>query len=118
VRLKVNQDDVFYVPDVMVACGPFTEDVLNAKWLTEPCVVVEVLSPSTESIDRREKALNYRHIPSLEEYILIAQRTMEVTVFSRSDNWRPLVLTAPEHVFESRAVEVNIALANIYEGVR
>jgi Uma2 family endonuclease len=117
-RLRVAQDDVFYMPDVLVACGPFTEEVQDAKWLTDPCVVIEVLSPSTEAIDRREKALNYRHIPSLEEYILIAQRSMEVTVFRRSDNWRPLVLTAPEDVFESRAIEVNIALANIYEGVR
>jgi Uma2 family endonuclease len=118
VRLKVDRDDIFYLPDVTVACGPFTDEVLNTQWLINPCLVAEVLSPSTESIDRREKALNYRHISGLEEYILIAQRTVEVTVFRRSDNWRPLVLTSSDDVFESRAVEVNIALADIYEGVR
>ena len=118
VRLKVDRDDIFYLPDVTIACGPFTDEVLDTQWLTNPCLVAEVLSPSTESIDRREKALNYRHIASLEEYILIAQRTVEVTIFRRSDNWRPLVLTAREDVFESRAMEVNIALADIYEGVR
>jgi len=117
-RLQVDREDIFYVPDVMIACGPFTEEVLDAQWLTNPCVVVEVLSASTESIDRREKALNYRHIPSLEEYLVIAQRSMEVTVFRRSENWRPLVLNAREDVFESRTLEVSIALANIYEGVR
>jgi Uma2 family endonuclease len=117
-RLQVDRDDVFYVPDVMIACGPFTEDVLDAQWLTSPCIIIEVLSASTESIDRREKALNYRHVTSLEEYLVVAQRSMEVTVFRRSDNWRPLVLTAPEDVFESRALEANISLANIYEGVR
>src|SRR5579859_2631549 len=117
-RLKVDQDDIFYLPDVMIACGPFTEEVQSSQWLANPCVVVEVLSPSTQSIDRREKALNYRHIASLEEYLVIDQRSMEVTVFRRSDQWRPLVLTAPEDVFESHAVEVNVALASIYEGVR
>jgi Uma2 family endonuclease len=118
VRLQVNRDDIFYMPDVMVACGPFTDQVLDLQYLTNPCVVVEVLSASTETIDRREKAVNYRHAPSLEEYLLVAQRSMEVTVFRRSEDWIPRVLTAPEDVFESRAVEVKIALADIYEGAR
>ena len=84
VRLQVNPEDIFYIPDVMVACGPLTEDVLNQQYLTNPCVVVEVLSASTEAIDRREKALNYRHLPSLEEYLLVALRSMEVTVLRRT----------------------------------
>jgi Uma2 family endonuclease len=117
-RLKVDQDDVFYIPDLMLACGPFTPEIQEAGWLTDPCVVVEVLSPSTQAIDRREKALNYRHVTSLEEYVLIAQRSMEVTVFRRSDKWRPEVLTRPEDVFESRAVDVNVGLTDIYEGIR
>ncbi len=116
VRFKVDQDDIFYVPDLMVECGSFTEN-LEAQWLTSPCLIAEVLSPSTQDIDRREKALNYRHIKSLEEYLVIAQRSMEVTVFRRSDNWRPLVLTAPEDIFQSRAAQITVTLANIYEGV-
>ena len=92
--------------------------MLDQQYLTNLCVVVEVLSASTEAIDRREKAPNYRQLPSLEEYLLVAQRSMEVTVFPRSENWSPRVLTAPEDVFESRAVEVKVALADIYEGAR
>jgi Uma2 family endonuclease len=118
VRLQVNREDIFYIPDVMVACGPLTDKILDAQYLTNPCVVVEVLSASTEAIDRREKALNYRYLPSLEEYLLVAQRSMEVTVFRRSEGWTPRVLTAPQDVFESRAVEVKLALADIYEGAR
>lgn len=116
VRLQVDREDIFYIPDVMVACGPLTDKMLDSRYLTNPCVVVEVLSASTEAIDRREKALNYRHLPALEEYLLVAQRTMEVTVFRRSGGWSPQVLTAPEDVFESRAVQVKVALADIYEG--
>jgi Uma2 family endonuclease len=55
VKLKVA-DDVVYYPDVMVACGPPGE---HPHLETEPCVVVEVLSPGTEQIDRREKLLAY-----------------------------------------------------------
>ena len=117
-RFKVDRAEVFYLPDGMIACGPFSEEQQDAQWLTNPCVVVEVLSPSTLAIDRREKALNYRHVVSVEEYVLIAQRSMEVTVFRRGDSWRPLVLTAPQDVYESHAVEVSITLADLYEGTR
>jgi Uma2 family endonuclease len=118
VRLQVDREDIFYIPDVMVACGPLTDKVLDGQYLTNPCIVVEVLSASTAAVDRREKALNYRHLSSLEEYLVVAQHSMEVTVFRRSESWRPQVLTAPEDVFESRAVEVKIALTDIYEGAR
>ena len=116
--MQVNREDIFYIPDVMVACGSLAEDVLDQQYLTNPCMVVEVLSPSTEAIDRREKALNYRHLPSLEEYLLVAQRSTEVTVSRRSEGWTPRVLTASQDVFESRTVEVKLALADIYEGAR
>jgi Uma2 family endonuclease len=116
VRLKVNRDDMIYLPDVMVSCGSLTNQELNMQYLTNPCVIVEVLSASTEAIDRREKALNYRYLPSLEEYLLIAQRSMEVTVMRRADGWMPQVLTAPPDMFESRAVEIKVSLAQIYEG--
>lgn len=115
VRLQVDREDIFYMPDITVVCGPFPEEVLDQRYLTNPCLVVEVTSASTEAIDRREKALNYRNLPSLEEYLVVAQRSMEVTIFRRGENWLPRVLTKPDDVFESRAVEVNIPLANIYE---
>jgi len=118
VRLQVNREDIFYMPDLTVTCDPLTDKVLDTQYLTNARVVVEVLSASTETIDRREKALNYRYLPSLEEYLLVAQRSMEVTVLRRSENWSPLVLTAPQDVFESRAVDVKVALADIYEGAR
>lgn len=118
VWMRIDRDDIFYMPDLTVVCGPLTDEMLDLQYLTNPCVVVEVLSAATEAIDRREKALNYRHISLLEEYLVVAQRTMEVTILRRSENWIPQVLTAPQDVYESRAVEVNIALADIYEGVR
>lgn len=84
VRLKVLEDVYYYYPDVMVACRP--ED--NASHYREkPCVIVEVMSETTERIDRREKALAYREIPALEEYVLIGQDKPEVIVYRRADHW-------------------------------
>jgi Uma2 family endonuclease len=61
-------DDAFYYPDVQVVCDPVdTEE----QYKSRPCLVVEVLSPSTESIDRREKLLAYRRLDSLQAYVIV-----------------------------------------------
>ncbi|MFL6604385.1 MAG: Uma2 family endonuclease [Steroidobacteraceae bacterium] len=117
-RLQVDDCDLLYRPDLMVACGPLTAEALDLPYLTEPCVIVEVFSPVTEDIDRREKLLNYRRIASVEEYVVVAQRSLEVIIFRRSDNWNPTVLTTPDDVLESRSVGVSISLEEVYEGTR
>jgi Uma2 family endonuclease len=115
-RLRVEKTDLFYRPDVMVACGPFTPAALDLPYVTDPRLIVEVFSPITEDIDRREKVLNYRHIAALEEYLLIAQRSPQVIVFRRSDDWMPVELTALDAVVESRAMQLSVSLEEIYAG--
>jgi Uma2 family endonuclease len=117
-RLQVDGCDLYYRPDIIIASGPLTAEALDLPYLTEPRVIVEVFSPVTQDIDRREKLLNYRRIPSLDEYVLVAQRSLEVIIFRRSDNWHPAVLTSPDDVVESRSVELSMSLEEIYEGVR
>jgi Uma2 family endonuclease len=73
-------DHLFYYPDVQVLCDPTDNDPLVKR---RPCVVVEVTSDSTEAIDRREKLLVYRGIPSLSLYLIVAQDRREVTLHSR-----------------------------------
>lgn len=68
--VKVRVEDVFYYPDVMVACDPADDDPLVEH---NPCLIVEVTPPSTESTDRREKMFNYREIPSLKAYLIVDQ---------------------------------------------
>jgi Uma2 family endonuclease len=113
VRLKINMDEIFYYPDVMVACGRVG---LEKYFLRNPKVIIEVLSPSTQGTDRREKFIHYRRIPTLEEYILIGQDTPEVTIRRRSTEWTPTVLTALEAVAEIQSIELSLPLAQVYEG--
>jgi len=80
--------------------------------------VVEVLSASTEAIDRRGKALKLSALGFARGVSRGGTADNGSHVFRRSENWSPRVLTAPEDVFESRAVEVKVALADIYEGAR
>lgn len=113
VRIKVNDDDVFYCPDVLVVCGKVD---VTENYLPNPRLIVEVISPSTEYTDRREKALHYRNIASLEEYVLIAQKRHEVAIYQQSEGWRSEILDAPEGIAECRSVGLSLPLKVIYEG--
>jgi Uma2 family endonuclease len=117
VRLRVEQHDVFYRPDVMIASGPLTPAALDLPYLTDPAVIVEVYSPITEDIDRREKALNYQRIASLEEYVLIAQRSPLAIISRRSRDWNSSVLPGLDAVIESHALGLSVSLKDIYAGV-
>ena len=113
VRFTVKGEEIFYYPDVSVACGP--QD-LDKVFLTDPKLIVEVLSPSTERIDRGEKAQNYREVSTLEEYVLIDQRRLEVTLCRRSDDWRPQVLTRSDAEAQLRSITFTLPLGRIYDG--
>lgn len=114
VRLKNGMDDIFYYPDVMVACG---HEGIEKYYLTNPTLIVEVLSPTTEAIDRREKALHYRQLPALEEYALVAQEGNEVTLYRRASNWGCSVVRTLDAIAEFHSIGLSLPLAMIYEGV-
>lgn len=80
VRLVTGQDREYY-PDVMVACGPAPDDPYIE---TAPCVLVEVLSPSTRHTDRREKGPTYRALPSLQTYVIVHQPRRRIEWYTRA----------------------------------
>jgi Uma2 family endonuclease len=114
VRLQAADDDIFYYPDLMVACDARDKDRYFKRF---PRVLVEVLSESTERIDRREKFLSYTQIETLEEYILVAQDRMEVTLYRRVNQWHPEVLKTGAQSLPLASIDFSIPLAAIYEGV-
>src|SRR5215472_9468794 len=66
-RLRVR-DTASYYPDVQVVCDPTDT---NEQFTSRPCLIVEVLSPSTASVDRREKLLEYQSLDSLRAYLIV-----------------------------------------------
>ena len=114
VRLEINREDIFYYPDVMVSC---VRDGLEKYYLRNARLLVEVLSDSTEVIDRREKLINYPQIPTLEEYVLVAQDKPEVTLLHRSEGWKPVVVSSLEGAVEFRSIKLSMTLTEIYERV-
>ncbi len=114
VRLEFESDVIFYYPDVMVACG---RQGMEEYYLSHPKLIVEVLSPSTRTIDQREKALHYRHIPTLEEYVLVAQDRPKITCYRRSEDWQPQLLSGLDAVADFRSIELSLPLERIFAGV-
>ena len=114
VRLEVAREVFFYYPDVVVSCHPAE---IEKYFLRSPTLVAEVLSPSTETIDRREKHTHYRQASSLEEYVLVAQDRPELTLFRRALDWQGEVFTSPDARVEFRSIAQSITLAEIYAGV-
>ncbi len=83
--VKVKIQDIFFYPDLLISCS---ENQLSPYYETDPTVVVEVLSPSTEAKDRFDKRLVYQRIGSLCEYVLVAQDKIQIDVYRReSDGW-------------------------------
>ena len=69
-----------------VICGDVVNDAEDKNAVTNPRLVVEVLSASTEAYDRGEKWAHYRHIPTLEAYVLVSQVPARLEVFERQPN--------------------------------
>lgn len=103
----------FYYPDVMVGCAANDDDPYVVK---QPRLIVEVLSDSTERDDRSDKFYAYRRLPSLEEYVLVAQDTRRVEVYRRETGW-DLEVYETEGNFSLSGVGLDLTLAEVYEGV-
>jgi Uma2 family endonuclease len=88
--------------------------------LTNPCVIVEVLSPSTQSYDRGKKFDLYQGLPSFREYILIDSRSVLVEHYFKNaaDNWALNRHDKKEETLEIATVAVSLPLTDIYEKVR
>lgn len=115
-KLRIEAINTFYHPDVMVTCDPEDrEDYFKSR----PSLIIEVSSPSTVVIDRREKLLAYQRIPNLREYILISQDEIKVEVYRRHEGGRWWEQTLDrEGELELESVGLKIDLNDIYEDVR
>lgn len=112
-------EEVFYYPDVMVVCGE-DEAGEDALYQHAPCLIVEVISPSTEATDRREKMLAYRNITSLRAYLIVDQREMRVERHWRDETgrWWHAEPVGRDGIVPVPCPEIQIPLPSIYEGIR
>jgi Uma2 family endonuclease len=120
-RVRTPDTTVYAYPDVSVVCGPprFEDEAVDT--LLNATVIIEVLSPSTETHDRTKKFAEYRKITSLREYILIAQHEYRVTQHIRqpSGSWGvPQEIRAPTDTLHLTSIDCDLPLGRVYRKVQ
>ena len=114
-RLRVPATGLATYPDAAIICGDPKRDPTSPTHITNPSVLIEVLSPSTEDYDRGEKREHYEQLESLQEYVLVAQNARRVEVLSRSvAGWQHRVYLASDMV-DLPSVQCRFTTNDLYE---
>lgn len=118
-RVMIPDCNAVFYPDLTVTCGApqFTEH--NLATLLNPTLIVEVLSPSTERVDRGMKFDCYRTLPSLQAYVLVSQDEPRVALYTRQSDgsWRYDVATGLEATLVLQAIDCELRLTDVYARV-
>lgn len=118
-RVKVSPTGLYTYPDVVVVCGEPRFEDQHVDTLLNPTVIIEVLSDSTEGYDRGEKFAHYRALPSLSDYLLVAQDQPLIEHYQRQPDGRWLYSATDglEAEVEIANIGCMLRLAEVYERV-
>jgi Uma2 family endonuclease len=114
-KLRIAETTTYYYPDAMLVCESSDDHPLYKH---APCLIAEVLSPATASVDLREKWLAYRNLPSLRYYLVVDSERVWARVFFRSDNgdWFEQELARDDIVdVQCADCRLGLALDDLYE---
>ena len=115
-KARVNRLNRFFYPDVMVTCDE--RDRSTTLFKCNPCLIVEVLSDSTEAFDRGDKFADYREMETLTEYVLISQTKQRIDCFRRNEEgfW-VLQSYKPGDKVHLKSMDFYITIEEVYEDV-
>ncbi len=116
VRLQIAALNCYYYPDVMVVCG--AENLTNNKSMSNPILLVEVLSESTQNADLTTKLSAYFQIDSLSYYLIVSQTDMLILCYEKVQNkWLLTIYDEASQVIALPLLELNLSVAEIYAGL-
>jgi Uma2 family endonuclease len=117
-RVKVSARGMYTYPDLVVVCGEAQFEDAQVDTLLNPTLIVEVLSPSTEAYNRGAKFGYYRQLPSLREYLLVAQDQVLLEHFVREEGgWLLTAATDPTSTLRLPAIGCEVPVAEVYRRV-
>jgi Uma2 family endonuclease len=120
--VRIGKKTKYRFPDATVICGPTIfdpNDPSRAKAVLNPKLIVEVLSPTSEGMDRGDKFTEYREIESLEEYVLVSQDKPMIESFRRQSDgtWLFSPTSGMEAVAELKSIGASLSLKEVFAGV-
>ena len=119
-RVYIPKTGLFTYPDVSVVCGkPQLLPDANLDTLTNPILIIEVLSSSTEGYDKGAKFDNYRSLESLREYLLVSQDVRKVMRYTKQPNgsWLLMDFIGDKTEIELASIECKLTIEDIYDKV-
>jgi len=117
-RVEVQRTGLYTYPDLTVVCGTPEYRDPKTNTLVNPTVIIEVLSPSTETYDRGKKFAHYRLIPSLQVYVLVSQDQPLIECFHRhGETWNLVIAEGLDATLKIEEIDVKIPLREIYARV-
>jgi len=117
VKLHIEESNSYVYPDTMVICGDIEQSTEDENSVTNPVLVVEVLSKSTAEYDRGDKFYLYRKIPTFKEYVLIEQKRHVVDVHykrNNSDLWQITRYEGLDKVIKLQSIGIEISMEELY----
>ena len=115
-RIKIFESNKYVYPDLSVTCD--NRDKTTPQYITHPCLIVEVLSPSTAAYDRGDKFRMYRQNPSLIDYVLVDTNKMAIDLYRKDEagNWYIINYQAGDSI-ELKSVNLTVPIEQVYEEI-
>ncbi|MFO5493788.1 MAG: Uma2 family endonuclease [Cuspidothrix sp.] len=116
--LKVNilGTTNYTYPDASVTCDE--QDKANTQYISHPCLIVEVLSKSTEAYDRGGKFRMYQNNPALIDYLLVSSTTIEIDLYHKNDAGDWLIINyKPGDTIELKSIKLKFPIEQVYRGL-
>ena len=115
-RVNIVKSDNYVYPDISVTCDD--RDKTTPQYITYPCLIVEVLSPSTEAYDRGNKFKLYRKNPSLRDYVLVDLSKIAIDLYRKDDvgNWYIINYEVGDSI-DLQSVNLTFSIEQVYEDI-
>ena len=115
-RVNIVETDIYTYPDVSVTCDE--RDKTTTQYITYPCLIVEVLSESTEAYDRGGKFRMYRNNPILQDYLLVSSTSIEMDLYHKNDAGEWIILNYQAgDIIELKSINLSFPIEQVYRGL-
>ena len=115
-RVNIVGTNDYTYPDASVSCDD--RDKITPQYITYPCLIIEVLSESTEAYDRGNKFFRYRQNPQLQDYLLVSSQDIAIDLYHKnsSGRWEILNFRSGDSV-ELQSVNLTFPIEQVYQGI-
>ncbi len=116
IKVNIARTNNYTYPDVSVTCDD--RDKTTTQFITYPCLIVEVLSASTEAYDRSGKFRLYRKNPILQDYLLVSSSSIEMDLYHKNDTGEWIIINYAEgDTVELKSINLSFPIEQVYRGL-